>query len=581
VTLLFVLASPEYLRFFDTTVAALAARGHQVHVVFEEAAEYKPVGLTGAGALPLASAAVVPPARTFWADTAFAYRATVDFLRYLHPDFRGARVLRERIRRKVLPVACQWLDGIRTLPVSVLDAWMTVLRLGERALPVEARVAQTFERVKPQLVVVSPLVDAASSQVDWIKGAQRAGIPSAVAVASWDNLTNKGLMRVDPDRVFVWNDVQRREAARYHAVPAERIVATGAAVFDRWFDAQPSRARGPFCLTAGLPDDRPFVLFTGSSAFIADGEDEVAFVRRWVQALRASSDPAVRELAVLVRPHPYNTSAWATADLGDAATAVWPRGPFNPAGEEGRRDFFDSLYHAAAVVGINTSAMIEAAIVGRPVLTIGEFVTQHGTLHFQYLLRQNGGPVAHGHTLGEHVNQLAAVLRATRETGPVDGAELDARDFVRSFVRPHGVHAPSTPRLADAIEAAGAMRVRRRSDAAAIVLLRPALAAFGLWVAFVARVTGPDPFVPVRKHIVDPIRQARRRAGRELALVTERTVRRARLTGNRLRRVEHVARAGVRRVPGGWKRWRRALRQARYAAGMLRRGESPLRSSKP
>jgi hypothetical protein len=282
---------------------------------------------------------------------------------------------------------------------------------------------------------------------------------------------------------------------------------------------------------------------------------------------------------VLVRPHPYNTRAWATADVGDAATAVWPRGAFNPAGDEGRHDFFDSLHHAAAVVGINTSAMIEAAIVGRPVLTIGEFATQHGTLHFQYLLRQNGGPVAHAGTLGEHVSQLGALLHGAR-VDAIGGAELDARDFVRSFVRPQGIRESSTARLADAIEAAAAVPAGRAGDGLAI-LLRPGLAAFGLWVAFVARVTGPDPFVPVRKHIVDPARHVRRRTARGLALVAERTARRARLTANRIRRSEHVARAGLRRLPGVWKRWRRALRQARYAAGMLRRGESPLRSSKP
>src|SRR5690606_26145292 len=112
-----------------------------------------------------------------------------------------------------------------------------------------------------------------------------------------------------------------------------------------------------------------------------------------------------------VRPHPYNTGAWSDADLGDDAAAVWPRGPFNPASDDGRRDFFDSLYHAAAIVGINTSAMIEAAIAGRPVLTIDEFATQHETLHFRYLLRENGGPVVQSTTLAEHLAQLAAAVR--------------------------------------------------------------------------------------------------------------------------------------------------------------------------
>ncbi len=55
------------------------------------------------------------------------------------------------------------------------------------------------------------------------------------------------------------------------------------------------------------------------------------FVRRWIEALRASSDPAVRDLAVLVRPHPYNGSAWRPEMLADLRdVVVWPRGGYNP-----------------------------------------------------------------------------------------------------------------------------------------------------------------------------------------------------------------------------------------------------------
>jgi hypothetical protein len=569
VKILLVLASPEYLRFFDSTIALLAGRGHQTHLVVDEAAEYKPVGLSGTAALPLASVSVIAPARTFWSDTAKAFRAVVDVARFLHPDYAHAAVLRERIRRKVLPAGLGWLGAARRMPAGALDALLRFLRVCERALPVDPRIRRTLAATSPDLVLVSPLVEAASPQVDWIKGARQQGIPAAVAVASWDNLTNKGLMRVVPDRVFVWNEIQRQEAARYHAIPAERIAVTGAAVFDRWFGRQPSRARDAFCDQVGFGDARPFVLFTGSSSFIADGADEIAFVRSWIRALRASTDPAVRALGVLVRPHPYNTEAWRHADLGDTAARVWPRGRFNPAGEDGRRDFFDSLHHAAAIVGINTSAMIEAAIVGRPVLTIDAFATQQGTLHFQYLLQENGGPVSHAATLEAHVAQLAAAVKG----------QPAADAFVRAFVRPHGLDEPSTPHLVQAIEEAAALRPPPRSDAAAAVLLRPAMAAFGAWVITVARLTSSDPFAPVRKNVLHPWRAARRQAARQVQRLRERTVRSARLGANRMRRVEHVVRANMRRGPGAWKRVRRALRQARYAAGMMRRQGTPSRRS--
>ena len=573
-SILIVLASPEYLRFFDTTIGALAERGRRVHVVFDDAAGHKPVGLEGAGALPLAGVTVMPPARTFWTDTAYAFRAVVDFTRFMHPDFAHAPALRERIKRKVLPAAFGWLDRINRLPEPVLNAALAVMSWCERSMPVDPRVLRTVRDVAPDLVVVSPLVDAASAQVDWVKAARQLGVPSALAVASWDNLTNKGLMRAQPDRVFVWNEAQRREAVRYHRVLQDRVVATGAPVFDRWFHAEPSCTRAEFCERAGLAGSRPFVLFTGSSPFIARGEEETAFVRRWVAALRASRSPAVSDVAVIVRPHPYNIDAWSHVIVDDGV-AVWPRGAFNPADEQGRRDFFDSLYHAAAVVGINTSAMIEAAIVGRPVLTVTDFAaTQAGTLHFQYLLPEHGGAVLAAPTLEGHVEQLDEVLRDAR------GARERARQFVGSFIRPHGIGDDAMPRLVAAVEEAAALPRVPRPPGFELVL-RPAMLAFGIWTATVQRLTGPDPMAPVRKSVLHPMRGARKRAMRAVALKRERLSRTRRVTANRLRRAAHDVRGHMRAVPAAWKRCRRAVRQARYAVGVFMKGGASARPRKP
>jgi hypothetical protein len=566
-TILLVLASPEYLRFFDTTILLLIERGHRVHLVVGDAGGHKPVGLEGAGALPLSGVSVVPASRTFWADTAYAFRATVDFLRFLHPDFENAPVLRQRIKRKVLPVAWQWLDRIRVLPVDVLNGLLAALAVCERAIPIDPRVISVLRGLQPDLVIVSPLVDAASAQVDWIKGARRLGIPSAVAVASWDNLTNKGLMRSQPDRVFVWNDIQREEAERYHAVAQERCVATGAPVFDRWFHAKPSRSREEFCAAMGLPDARPYALFTGSSSFIADAPAEVAFGRRWIQSLRSSGRTEIQDLAVVVRPHPYNHDAWETVDLSAfGAAAVWPRGCYNASDDRGRSDFFESLYHAAAVVGINTSAMIEAAIVGRPVLTITGFTaTQTGTLHFRHLLTSNGGPVLSASSFDEHLRQLGEILADSAAWRSV------AERFVASFVRAHDRDTDAALRLAAAIEQTARLQVEPKNVGAAS-LLTPAMCAFGMWTAAVQRLSGPDPWTPVRKTVMHPLKDGRKRAVRALTRRRERIVRSARVAVNGMRRSEHAVRAQIRNAPIVWKRCRRAVRQARYTVGVFIRG---------
>ena len=64
------------------------------------------------------------------------------------------------------------------------------------------------------------------------------------------------------------------------------------------------------------------------------------------------------------------------------------------------------MYHADAVVGVNTSGMIESGIIGRPVyaVQVEEFAaTQDGTLHFQHLKNVDGGLLHLSSTLDEHV----------------------------------------------------------------------------------------------------------------------------------------------------------------------------------
>jgi len=377
-------------------------------------------------------------------------RGTIDFVRYLHPRFADAPLLRARMYRKVLPPVLRPLDRIHSLGPGSYGRAIRALQACERAVPVSPRVAEYLREQTPDAVIVSPLVDAGSDQVEVVRAAQAIGVPVAAAIASWDNLTNKGHLRVVPDMVTVWNEHQRDEAEQFHGVPAERVAVTGAQPFDRWFEREPSQSRDAFCAMVGLPDTRPFVLFTGSSVFIARSEIEVPFVRRWIEALRASTDPALRDAAVLVRPHPFNADSWSSADFSDLGpVAIWPRGKFTPADEGARNSFFDSLFFSAAVVGINTSAMIEAAILRKPVLSLltPEFAgTQEGTLHFHYLLPENGGFLHVANALEQHVGQLSEVLREPERTR----ARTEA--FVERFLRPAGLDVAATPRLADAFE---------------------------------------------------------------------------------------------------------------------------------
>ncbi len=144
----------------------------------------------------------------------------------------------------------------------------------------------------------------------------------------------------------------------------------------------------------------------------------------------------------------------------------------NPVNEADRQDYFDSLYHSEAVVGVNTTAMIEAAIVGRTVHSVlaDEFRdTQDGTLHFRYLLAENGGFLRVATSLAEHAQQVGRDA-ARRPTSAVPPALASSP---ASSV-PHGVEAPTTPVLVDALERLASSGRRARGAHAAVAYpLRP------------------------------------------------------------------------------------------------------------
>jgi FkbM family methyltransferase len=165
------------------------------------------------------------------------------------------------------------------------------------------------------------------------------------------------------------------------------------------------------------------------------------------------------------------------------------------------------MYHSRAVVGVNTTAEIESAIVGRPVFTIlaPEFrETQEGTLHFHHLRQAGGGVVTAARDLDEHVLQLDAALHA-----PAAETAERCRAFVAAFVRPHGLDTPATPRLVDALERLG----RTRSRAAAAPLWAPLLRSrLSARAATLARESEDEARAKAVRQATKAVREARREA---------------------------------------------------------------------
>jgi hypothetical protein len=451
VRILFFLRHPGGTRNFESILRLLSERGHQIELAFdgEERANLPGVVAQLCAEYP-SIRRLRAPAREpdGWSIIARSLRFAVDYLRYLEPRYRDAHKLRERAAQRAprfVRRVARW-PLVRTRLGIATSSRM--LRALEAAVPISPSLSTFIAERRPDIVLVSPLVELGSPLADYVRAARSLKIPTGLCVYSWDNLTNKGLVRGEPDLVTVWNEAQRREAIDLHDVPPTRVVVTGASPYDQWFDRTPSMTREQFCQQVGLCPDRPFVLYVCSSPFIAG--HEAGFVLNWVRQLRGSDDKRVRALGVLIRPHPQNASQWQDIDLTGLENVVaWPREGADPSDAQSKADYYDSIYHCAAVMGINTSALIESAIVERPVHTLlaPEFRdTQEGTLHFHHLTRENGGLLHVSATFEEHTQKLGETLTAD------DGRDEQSAQFVRSFVRPFGLDVPATPRLVAAIE---------------------------------------------------------------------------------------------------------------------------------
>jgi hypothetical protein len=215
------LPSIAYYRMFESLLAAMLAAGHQVLVALDHDRRSLPPDKAHLLAEQL------PPRGGPWRIAASAIRRSLDYLRYLEPEYAAAEPLREQARDHapravrallVLP-PFRWELGRRPF------AWL--LHRVEAGIPRPRGVKSFITGQAPDVVIVSPLAEFGSPQADYVRSAAAARIPS-VLVASEDDLTSKGVIRDVPTLTVTWSEAGVNEMVRFHGFPRERIVAVGA-----------------------------------------------------------------------------------------------------------------------------------------------------------------------------------------------------------------------------------------------------------------------------------------------------------------------------------------------------------------
>jgi CDP-glycerol:poly(glycerophosphate) glycerophosphotransferase len=312
----------------------------------------------------------------------------------------------------------------RILPLPGIG-W--ALTRAERLSSADPQVVDWLAKVKVDAVVASPANTRGSEEAEYLQAAKKLGIRTAVPVLSWDNLTTKGLIPFAPELVLAWNDAHAVEAQTIHGIPQDRIVITGSPFFDKWFDKRLAVwSRRELEAKLGVPAAKPVLLYLGSSKHIALNEGWL--VKQLAEAV--ANHPRLKDAVILVRPHPANDTM--CRDLKDTpGLMLLPSAvPFS---DDTTAAFMGMLTHAFAVVGINTSGLIDAIALDRPCYSIrtDQYTDTHlSAAHFRHLVA--GDAIAVADDMDALLAELDGALKGK------DARERQRREFVRKFLRPRG-----------------------------------------------------------------------------------------------------------------------------------------------
>lgn len=230
-----------------------------------------------------------------------------------------------------------------------------------------------YAELRPS-VVFSP---APLMPEEWlpIQVARRAGIKTALAVLSWDNLSSKARMPLPCSSVLVWSEEMAREVLNFYpSIRPEQVHITGAPQFDFHLREELYDSREDFLRGLGGDPNRPLVVYAGVTLSLMPNEPKV--VEDLAAAIRMGA--VRRNPQLLVRLHPKDDGR----RYGEFRTR-YPEVLFTTPGERSGGDLrrwkpeledvrllVNTVRHGDVHVNVASTMTIDAAVLDRPVVNI-------------------------------------------------------------------------------------------------------------------------------------------------------------------------------------------------------------------
>lgn len=253
-------------------------------------------------------------------------------------------------------------------------SWFSPVKKISRALDQltisKTKFAKYFDHYQPQLVFAPDVFHI--DDVHFLAEAKNRGVYTVGMVRSWDNITNKGLFRVKPDKLIVNNEMISDEAIKYGDVKNEDIFIAGMPQLDYYLNESRS-SREEFFRRIDFDPTKPLALFSPWGGRFLDTDWKI------MQILKDAliNGEISKDLQFLVRIPPNDT-----IPMGDFV----PDGHFrieSPSRQfregvyrdqeldrEAMTHLADSLHYSDLVIAYTSSLNIDACAFDKPIVGI-------------------------------------------------------------------------------------------------------------------------------------------------------------------------------------------------------------------
>jgi hypothetical protein len=214
---------------------------------------------------------------------------------------------------------------------------------------------------------------------EWIllKEAKRLSVPTIGMTSSWDNLYAKTFLRVKPDRLLLQTELMKATALLFCDFPRARISVTGVPQYDRYFRRPPALDRDGFIRRLGGDPKKKLILYAFSGKVTTDLDmTAVRFLADSIAACRL-----FHSTQILVRPYPKRDFTEAKIDrlkhdypgllVNRSAMSVGTSKDAWEFDETALSFLGESLEYADVVVTACSTFIVEAAVFGKPIVSIG------------------------------------------------------------------------------------------------------------------------------------------------------------------------------------------------------------------